>query len=300
MELKFDPYGIEREWEQILEKDTPLTQDDLSKLGMLAKKTRKFITYLMTNAFSSHQMKMSPRLISIEGNNQKIAKYEQIIAKLKDSEHQNNIEKQALEAEINSLKEQNRIKEEDLAKEKEWDSRINDVFGDLNRSINTLNNEETRTQCEFWGCTIILSLLIIAIIVYLYVMVCKMSTIKEPSLLKYSPWFTPLPFGVALFWVLIVLRNKANRYLLRIREEKFKITYIEGLVKAINKTSLSFDEGSKNITDILKSMVKSYSKQIEDSFIYESIKKERDTPIDASDIAKLYDKFSELLGKLKN
>ena len=294
------PGKLVREWEKMLEVEQPLKDDDLSKLDTLAEKTRQSINNLMVKGFSPAQSSqlLQPRLINKEENDKKIKELQEQMETLQNESAKID-QLDEIKLQIEELKEQNKIKEDDDAKEKEWDKRIRAVFDDLSKNLEILNNEEDRAQIVYRWATGVLFVLIGVFSYFMYLLVMKTSSIEDPTYIQYVPWFTPLPFAVALFWVDVVFRNRASRHLMRIREEKFKIQYIEGLVKAINKTSLSFEEGAKNITLILNQMVNSYSRQIENSFIYESKKIERDTPVDASDIEKLCNKLTELIGKIK-
>lgn len=218
------------------------------------------------------------------------------------SEEKENLTKtiEALKKDIEERKKALKQKEDN--KEKELEERITGSFKIVNEKLSILKNEEDRMKTEYVAYNFILCALSVLVIVWLIILVISI-TGKDSIKCWYTeiaPWYAPTPFVAAFFWVLIVFKNKANRYLLRIREELFKINYCEGLLLSISKLSKSTEEGAARVSDVLDTMVKSYINQIETSFLFESKKTERDTPVDASDITKAAEVITDFADKIKD
>lgn len=223
--------------------------------------------------------------------------------KLKNSTEDN----AGLKEDVKKLKEdieerEKALKQKEDNKEKELEERITGSFKILNEKLSILRNEEDRMKTEYVAYNFILCTLSVLVIIWLIILVVSI-TGKDSVKCWYTeiaPWYAPTPFVAAFFWVLIVFKNKANRYLLRIREELFKINYCEGLLLSISKLSKSTEEGAARVSDVLDTMVKSYINQIETSFLFESKKTERDTPVDASDITKAAEVITDFADKIKD
>lgn len=248
------------------------------------------------------------RWTNINDKKDQIVQIEKEIEETKKALEESQADKALLNEKIDALSEEKlryekiiKNKEDDDKNEKELEDRITKTFTDLTNRLDFLKKEETRNMVEYYVYNGILFLLMLGIALWLWILIKHTTDNNDATnwYLRFVPWYTPIPIFIAIFWVVIVFRNRANRYLLRIREELFKIKYSEGLLLAISRLSESTTAGAKRVTEVLDIMVKSYMNQIETSFLFESKKTERDTPVDASDISQITDTLSGLIEQVK-
>ena len=86
---------------------------------------------------------------------------------------------------------------------------------------------------------------------------------------SFLPYYLPIPILVALCWVFIVQKNRANKLSITMSEELFRIRYLEGLLLSVNKLSKSSDISINRINKAIDSMVESYLHQTERNFLTE-------------------------------
>lgn len=284
------------------------------EVGTMINKTLDMTTSFLKNLYDNlvnigkNKRKELNRWANVEEEKNRVTELEERIKKaneeLKNSKKNNTVQKENIEALNQEKAELQKIiaqYDAEAHKQKAYEDKITETFQELNGHIDILEKEECRIQIEYYICNVILVVLVALVVLWFgyFLSHATGNVFIFNWYTQLAPWYTPIPFFAAFFWVIIVLRNRANRTLLTIRKDIFKIRYSEGLIKSISRLSDTFENGMKRVTDILDDMVKSYEHQIETSFVEESKKIERDTPVDASDISQITDTLSGLIEQVK-
>lgn len=304
--------AISKEWESIVSLikqdgyNDPLHQRIAKNIDF----TYQLLSELRKSLFNDNfTLSDSSRWASLDEYKEKLAELKIRIGEIKEeleiSKENNAVLKEelvALTQKKENVEKKIEQKKEDVKKQEAYEDKITETFKELNGHIEILEKEEQRIQKEYNRCNWILVVLVVLVIVWFgyFLSHATGNVFIFNWYTQLAPWYTPIPFFAAFFWVIIVLRNRANRTLLTIRKDIFKIRYSEGLIKSISRLSDTFENGTKRVTDILDEMVKSYEHQIETSFIEESKKTERDTPVDASDITKAAEVITDFADKIKD
>lgn len=304
--FKYIPSEVESDWESF-KNGGEASISDGSLRGLVAR-TRKLASTIASLQASDFKKSatLSPRSINTKANDAEINSLRNQISELKKQGVEADVDKQNLqsriskmESTISTLEEENAAKKADQELEEEWNDRIDAAFSVLNQSTSKLDDEAKRAtfdrQFYFWSMLVIVG--VIAWWLCYFISFVKSAESCIDSFLKIAPWYSPMIFLGALLWASIVQRNKATRHLLMINQEVFKVKYIEGLLKSINKLSSSSDASMDRISSLLDTLIKSYISKSDPEIAKFDQVKEKDTVIDADDFVKIIDAVSKAIKK---
>lgn len=156
-----------------------------------------------------------------------------------------------------------------------WDNKITEIFEKLSDLLKPIDREIFRLRWMF-GIYAVLSISILIFLGFLeYILAHKLSIeVNTPNLIKYLPYYVPIPISGALLWAFIVQMNRSQRQLLMLAEQKHHIKYIEGLMLSLNKLSPNIDDAVKRINDALDRLIENYLNNSTFNFTEEKLIKE--------------------------
>ena len=149
--------------------------------------------------------------------------------------------------------------------EQSMETRIKDAFKELSRYTNVLEKERDTLVREY---NFIFTGIVITTIFFI-VWLCEFYGKVLANDLVLSDWYDiipyylPIPVFVAIFWVLIIQKNRANRLSYRLSEELFQIHYLEGLLLTSNKLLLDPEASVERFNSALESIVRCYLTRLE-------------------------------------
>lgn len=150
--------------------------------------------------------------------------------------------------------------------ENEWDERIEKAFKKLEILTNQYESERKRTKNEFWVWVgvILVDLGALSYWYFNFVRLIISKTISIDSIISLVPFSVPTMLGIALFWIAIVQKNRANNLSLTITERLFNIHYLERLLMFVNDLSPSSNEAintiNKSVNEILNHYIENIGK----------------------------------------
>lgn len=211
--------------------------------------------------------------------NNKIAEVEkqkkELEAKLSQQNTSNSKEVRIMQKELQALARELRFAQNELSRyetEKEerekreatvvdWNKKIEAVFDKehLGQYINPILNEHKRLNVMFFAYKILSAVVIVLLIIMEYCIYCKMNAIAGlPSFEQYSALIIPIPIAVGLLWGFITQANRAQLQMVALAKQIHQITYIQGLLKAMNSLSVDLNESTKKIGDTIDKMLSKY------------------------------------------
>ena len=153
---------------------------------------------------------------------------------------------------------------EQLKKQKDAEdnvkNRIIDSFKLLSDDSKIIEKEKFRLECLYWGYLIVSICLLISFAFLEYELwnnICKI-TGRTIIWQDYVPFYLPIPVCGGLLWFCIHQMNRAQTSILNLANRLHNVKYLEGLLLAINKLSLSPEEGIVKIQDLLYMVVYKY------------------------------------------
>lgn len=171
----------------------------------------------------------------------------------------------SLHARIEALQKDNARIKEATQIEQSMETRIKDAFKELSRYTNVLEKERDTLVREYnFICTGI-----VITTIFFIVWLCEFYGKVLANDLVLSDWYDiipyylPIPVFVAIFWVLIIQKNRANRLSYRLSEELFQIHYLEGLLLTSNKLLLDPEASVERFNSALESIVRCYLTRLE-------------------------------------
>lgn len=167
-------------------------------------------------------------------------------------------------------KEKEEVKIEKQA-ETNWDKRIEDAFNILKGCTISVEEEKKKANNEYsfyYHALMALVILVLLWMLFLYLALFSYH-VYFTDWKSFLPYYLPIPILVALCWVFIVQKNRANKLSITMSEELFRIRYLEGLLLSVNKLSKSSDISINRINKAIDSMVESYLHQTERNFLTE-------------------------------
>ena len=284
--------------------------EEIEETHNLYNRTLKFLRSLKTIPYRTESVRrVSSKSLAkvLEKVSEEQAKISEQLEEEKNKEQPNentirNLEKlkQASEAEIETLHLEKGEQEREEASEKDWNEKIKGAFAYLHESFSDIQDEKTKVDTEyhmfFYG-RIIPTILLLFWLCNLY---GKMITVEHP-IEKWSvflPYYLPVPIFIALFWIFIVQKNRANKLSIALSERLYQIKYLEGLLMTINRLSPSSEVAITRINQSLDVVVKAFITKVEKGSIdekrIETLEKEE---ISQDVYLKIIDKLTDLLKK---
>lgn len=177
--------------------------------------------------------------------------------KIKELESRVNL----LNAQIDSLSENDDKLKQDKEVESEWGKRIETAFKGLRQMTDELDKERTHATVEWWIWIGLILLLTVALYFWYKWLIAQVGG-KELSYLSLLPYMLPLPVYIAILWIGIIQKSKARKVHLAITNQLFNVRYLESLLMMINTLSITSQVAVENINSLLKEVIEHYIEQI--------------------------------------
>lgn len=204
------------------------------------------------------------------------------------------------DSEVENLYKEKNQQELEEASEKDWSERIKDTFELLRGCTTDLEKEYEKADTEYH--LFLYGLIIPSIILLIWL--CKLYSFIISSQTPISDWmcflpyYLPVPIFIALFWLLIVQKNRAGKISIALSERLYQIKYLEGLLMTINRLSSNSQDAIETISKSLDKMVNAFlnkvSKEPMDELRIEAIEKNE---LNEDSYLKIIDKLTDLIKK---
>lgn len=310
-ELDLVPEDIFKRLNDILTKwpEQPTNQHKTS-LGDVVKRTLRMVNYV--NSLSTARESLKPlqpnsivtELERLRSARESVLKQIEAEKKKEDKKDENRLEElnstlTSLNVRIEALQKDNARIKEATQIEQSMEARIKDAFKELSRYTGVLEKERNTLVREYnFICTGIVITTIIFITwlckIYGLVLADKLVLVDWYDII---PYYLPIPVFVAVFWVLIIQKNRANRLSYRLSEELFQIHYLEGLLLTSNKLLLDPEVSVERFNLAINSIVSSYLKRLESA--QDKSEDEKMMPINATDAENIIKSLKELIQTVK-
>lgn len=305
------PEDVFKRLQEILSKwPTQTTNQYKTSLGKEVKRVLRMVNYVSSLPTDKEPLKpLQPQTILSELERLRSAResvLKQIEAENKKGDEKDENHLTELNSTLVSLNERIEALQKDNARIKEaaqieqsMEARIKDAFKELSRYTNVLEKERDTLVREYnFICTGI----VIATIFFI-VWLCKFyGKVLADELHLFNwydiiPYYLPIPVFIAIFWVLIIQKNRANRLSYRLSEELFQIHYLEGLLLTSNKLLLDPEVSIDRFNSALDSIVNCYLTRLESN--QDNSDDEKMMPINATDAESIIKNLKELIQTVK-
>lgn len=190
-------------------------------------------------------------------------------------------------------KEQEELRKQDDKKTK-LQEQINSVFINLKKYTQPINDEKERLSSLYVTYKAAIYLLFIILIWYEFHTINRWRSLLVKDFISYIPFYLPIPLFGTLLGVCIYQMNRAQRQLLLIAQQLHHISYIEGLLSALNSLSIDITEGANKIRSVIEQLINNYLRQN-----LESVDSKIDLALEKDNVYAL-DKILNYLQKLKD
>ena len=253
-----------------------ITDENVKKFKSLQAETRSLANYIIslpkTIPVLKHHNDASPRssrsisidLDSLESLRNKIQQQIDRDAQASDVEE---LKKRLKEVE-GDIARMRKEKNEVLNKEQiiqDWDEKIQQTFSYLKQSTVDIESEKQKASQEYEHIMNMIYVLCVIVLVWLFAVykVLFVSKLWFTGWMSFLPYYLPIPLFIAIFWALIVQKNRASKLSITLSDELYKIRYMEGLLLAVNKLSDTTQSSVSRINKALDLMVEIYMHQVE-------------------------------------
>ena len=145
----------------------------------------------------------------------------------------------------------------DIAEEERLRLRIDKAFDALSKD-NHLDDEIAQLRTEYritlWAIPVLIFVFIALYVIFLFCL----KSLRLVNWYEYMPYTMSVPVVVALLWLLVYLKNRANKISIELSVQIYNIHYLEGLLKLTNSMSRSSTQALDNIERIVDNMVGSF------------------------------------------
>ncbi len=304
-----DPDELISRWNMLFgnENDTDEEKEDLHSLYI---RTRKFLRSLLTIPYKEEAMRRvsSSSLAKVlERASEEQANISAQLEEEKSKPQPNqeiirNLEKlkEASDIEIETLHQEKGVQEIEEASERDWNEKIREAFTYLHDSSCDIQDEKKKVDLEYHF--FLYSLIIPAIILLIWL--CKLygfiMSLQNPinNWMCFLPYYLPVPIFIAIFWIFIVQKNRANKLSIALSERLYQIKYFEGLLMTINRLSSNSQEAISRINQSLDTVVKAFVSKIVKDSIDESRVEELEKKEMSQDVSfKIIEKLTDIIKK---
>lgn len=297
-------------WRGIFSNNIDNSNEKKSEIEAVFRRTQKFLRSLLTipnkkKAIRRYSSKSLSEVMERTAN-EKAKISEQLVKEKKkispDEDTIQNLEKlkEVSDKELEELyKERNRQELEEVS-EKDWAEKIKNTFQLLRECTSVLEDEHKNVDTEYHLFLYGLILPSLVLLIWLCKLYGFMISRQPPysNWVEFLPYYLPVPIFVALFWVMIVQKNRAGKISIALSERLYQIKYLEGLLMTINQLSQNSQDAIETISRCLDKMVNGYltkvAKEPMDELHVEAIEKKE---INENSYFKIIDKLTDLIKK---
>lgn len=303
-----NPKDLINKWREIFSKELDDIDGERSEIEILFKRTKKFLRSLLTipnkkKAIRRYSSKSLSEVMERTAN-EKAKISEQLVKEKKkvspDEDTIQNLEKlkEVSDKELEELyKERNRQELEEVS-EKDWAEKIKNAFQLLRECTSDLEKEHKKVDTEYHLFLYGLILPSLVLLIWLCKLYDFMISRQPPfsNWVEFLPYYLPVPIFVALFWVMIVQKNRAGKISIALSERLYQIKYLEGLLITINQLSSNSQDAIETISRCLDKMVNGYlikvAKEPLDELHVEAIENKE---MNEESYLKIIDKLTDLI-----
>ena len=283
------PEKLIREWEDFPTKHgNNLQQSNKIAYGELVKKTLQYLEYIKSLPRENKVEPKNVRTMSGEQIQTDLKRLEPLLQtamqKLDEAKRKEHPDKDEIDywdsvvkeyqAKVLTLRGDQKAHESDKKSEEEWEGRLTTSFEELDKKSSRLSYDIIVARIEYFVCII---LMIVSTILFLcwYHSFYESLTARD-STIHITTWISNLPYAlpatayIAVMWILIVQKNRANKISISLSTRLANIHYLEGLMKLVNRLSQNSETAVGRINGVVGKMIDSYLRQLETSNVTET------------------------------
>ena len=307
---KEDPKELIGRWRVVLSMEIDSEDEFKNEVGLLFRRTKKFLRSLLTIPYKKEAIrKYSSKSLSevMERAADEKAKISAQLVKekkkaLPDEDTIQNLEKlkEASGKELEELYKERTIQELEEASEKDWSEKIKETFLVLRECTIDLEKEYKKADTEYtlflYGLLLPTIILLIWLCkLYGFIISCQFPLVNW---MQFLPYYLPVPIFIAVFWLLIVQKNRAGKMCVALSERLYQIKYLEGLLMTINRLSPNSQDAIETISRCLDKMVNGYLNGIANNPMDEQhLEKIEKKEMNEDSYLKIIDKLTDLIKK---
>lgn len=187
----------------------------------------------------------------------------------------------------------------DTAEEERLRIRIDKAFDTLSKDKH-LDDEIARLRKEYIITLVAIPVLISVFVVLYVVFLFSLKDLCLVNWYEYMPYTMSVPIVVALLWLLVYLKNRANKISIELSAQVYNIHYVEGLLKLTSSMSRSSALAFENIERVVDNMVDSFLEKMKRQQIEEQkLSKIEKQELEASPYWKFLKEIKEIIMNIK-
>lgn len=287
LETSHSPLTLKSHWIQFDAKyKGDVTQKLKYEYGILVKETLEYLEYIksLPKVVVTVQHKTS-QTVDLEDEKSKMRKImnsrQSLMAEIErqrkkdppntDLIHTLEEQLEKLTASYNEIQGTMTQAESDALVEQNISKKISDSFIELKGYASLIEGEKNKIKCEYWISLVLIPCLIIIFFILYGCFLNEYSSCRKnfDSWLSFMPYTVMIPIFVALMWLCVYLKDRANKISIELSTRLFNIHYLEGLMKLTNAVSLSHEESLKKLDKATSSLMESYLQQVKHNHITE-------------------------------
>jgi len=304
-----NPDDLIKKWNALFDNESDLDEEK-EETHILYNRTIKFLRSLRTIPYKQESMRrvsaksLAKVLEKVSEEQANIsAQLEEEKGKAQpDQETIRNLEKlkEASDIEIEALHQEKGAQEIEEASERDWNDKIREAFAYLHESSRDMQDEKRKVDTEYHLFLFALILPAIILLIWLCNLYGLIISLESPfdNWICFLPYYLPVPIFIAIFWIFIVQKNRANKLSIALSERLYQIKYLEGLLMTVNRLSPNSQESISRINKSLDMVVNAFvSKIVRDSMDEKRVEDLEKNEISQDAYYKIIDKLTDMLKK---
>lgn len=314
LEVKYSPINLRKQWEQFDKCYIgDITPEIICEYRALINKTLDFLEaiILLPKVHITNRSKVS-QSVDVEDETSKMRRImanrqalNSELEKLRkktplDTEKIKEIERQLnqLNNEYKEIQATKSKAESDSIIEKNIANKISECFEELKGYAKFIEDEKDKIKLEYrislWGIPILIVLFFILYGVFLYFY--NVDSASFNSWVSFLPYSVMIPVFVAIMWLFVYLKDRANKISIELSTRLFNIHYLEGLLKLTNSVSPSNEDSWKKLDKATDSLMTSYLEQVKYNHItIKEVAKLEKNELESIPYLKLLQKFESVI-----
>ena len=266
-----NPLDLINNWVEFLDEDVDEQSNELIlEVKSLYKRTEKFLRSLLTIPYKKKAVRMFSSKSLAAVMERTAYENKKISAQLEKEKKREQPDKEIIQyleklkvtsdKEIEDLYKERSLQELEEASEKDWSEKIKETFDQLRRCTVDIEDEKRKADTEYHLFLFGLILPSIILLIWLCNLYGFIISDNNPihNWIGFLPYYLPVPIFIALFWLLIVQKNRAGKISIALSERLFHIKYLEGLMIAVNRLSANSQDAIEMINRSIDKMVNGY------------------------------------------
>ena len=276
----YNPFVLWDNWRQFDNHYTgDVTQTLKCEYGKLIKDTLKYLDYIITLPKNKGNVRIKlSQMLDVEDETEKLRKINDERNRLQekiDREKQKpkpdekaikdfEIRLRELTSIYNRLKGSRTQAESDKKVEKNISDKISNSFDELKDYSTILDNEKKKIKWEYRVALWLIPILIIMFLVFygFFISFYSHNHNMFTTWASFLPYTIILPIFVALLWLCVYLKDRANKISIELSTRLFNIHYLEGLMKLTNSVSPTHEDALRKLDQAVESLMHSYLSQV--------------------------------------